>query len=161
MRTFWNEIVDHALKNKCSNFSYIFVLSLVYIIFRWRLPLRAQIVRSRIQAGPWPWASGGPKLSMDFEIRHFLIKCSAKKILSGFRVGKTTFRHFWPPCKNVFGYPWKIHYWPLTGKTPSDAHVHGCLGCVRSHCCERLSKVVGTFSPRIYSITTYNFSCFV
>jgi len=33
------------------------------------------------------------------------------------------FCHFRPPLQNLSGNPWKIHYWPLPGKNPSDAHV--------------------------------------
>jgi len=33
---------------------------------------------------------------------------------------------FWPPCKNIFGYPRKIHDWSLPGKSPSDAHATYC-----------------------------------
>jgi len=45
-------------------------------------------------------------------------------------VVKINFWHFWPSCKNIFGYPWKTHYWPFPGKNPSDAngfHAHVCL----------------------------------
>jgi len=36
---------------------------------------------------------------------------------------KYNFVTFVPPCEKLFGYTWNIHYWPLLGKNPSDAHV--------------------------------------
>jgi len=65
---------------------------------------------------------GGQGPLLDFEIWHFPIKFLGKRLFSWFRVVKMNFYHFWPPCKNPFGYLWEIHHWPFPEKNPSDAH---------------------------------------
>ena len=44
-------------------------------------------------------------------------KFQQKRLVSKFWAGKNKFRHFWPPLEKF----WKIPYWPLSGKNPSDA----------------------------------------
>jgi len=47
---------------------------------------------------------------------------SKKRLFFYFRVDKIKFHHFWPACKNRFGYPWIYLILPAPGKSHSDAH---------------------------------------
>jgi len=58
---------------------------------------------------------------LDFEKWHFPVKFLARKGCFLVLNGWNKILQLLVPCKNFFGYPWKIHYWPFRGKNPSDA----------------------------------------